>query len=115
MKEMGGTPDMKTKVAIASLKDEVTKNLKMRVELAVGMKVMVVLNIAMEADLANGTHGTVQGFTLDPREEHVFPDQEAHICLHYPPPVIYFKPDIWMNIAFEGIPEGIIPISLSTI
>ena len=43
-------------------------NLKMRVELAVGMKAMVILNIASEADLTNGTRGTVQGFVLDPRE-----------------------------------------------
>ena len=33
--------------------------MKMKVELAVGMKAMVVLNIAMEADLANGTRGIV--------------------------------------------------------
>jgi len=114
MKETGDPPDMKTKVAIARLKDDVTKNLKMRVELAVGMKAMVVLNISTEADLANGTRGTVQGFVLDPREERVIPDQEGHIHLRYPPPVIYFKPDIQTNAVFEGVPEGIIPISPST-
>jgi len=114
MKETGDPPDMKTKVAIAGLKDDVTKNLKMRVELAVGMKAMVVLNISTEADLANGTRGTVQGFVLDPREERVIPDQEGHIHLRYPPPVIYFKPDIQTNAVFEGVPEGIIPISPST-
>ena len=69
LKETGECPDQKTRLAIAVQKDKVTKNLKMRVELAVGMKAMVVLNIATKADLANRTHGTVEGFVLDPWEE----------------------------------------------
>jgi ATP-dependent exoDNAse (exonuclease V) alpha subunit len=81
--------------------------------MAVGMKAMVVLNIATEADLANGTRGTVQGFVLDPREERTSPDENGHIHLQYPPPVIYFKPDIQTSTVFEGVPEGIIPISPS--
>jgi hypothetical protein len=52
IKETGGVPDKSTKLAIAGLKDDATKNLRMRVELAVGMKAMVVLNIATEADLS---------------------------------------------------------------
>jgi hypothetical protein len=112
-KETGGVPDQRTKLAIAGLKDEATKNLKMRVELAVGMRAMVVLNIATEADLANGTRGTVQGFVLDPREEHASPNEEGHIHLQYPPPVIYFQPDIETNTVFEGVADGIIPISPS--
>ena len=64
------------------MKDEVTKNLKMRVELAVRMKAMVVLNIAMEADVANGTRRTVEGLVLDPREEFSHPDKEGRIHLN---------------------------------
>lgn len=115
IKDSGETPNQGTRLAIAGLKDDATKNLKMRVELAVGMKAMVVLNIATEADLANGTRGTIQGFVLDPREGHVLPDEEGHIHLRYPPPVIYFKPNIRTNANFEGIPEGIIPISPSMV
>jgi hypothetical protein len=37
-KDTGGVPDQRTKLGIAGLKDEVTKNLKMRVEMAVRMK-----------------------------------------------------------------------------
>lgn len=114
-KESGDTPDSKTRLAIAGLKDDATKNLKMRIELAVGMKAMVVLNIATEADIANGTRGTVQGIELDPREEHTAPDHEGHIHLKYPPPVIYFRPDLETNTTFEGIPAGIIPISPSEV
>jgi len=107
-KDTGGVPDQRTKLAIAGL-----KNLRMRVEMAVGMKAMVVLNIATEADLANGTRGTVEGFALDPREGRASPNEDGHIHLRYPPPVIYFKPDIKTNTVFEGLSEGIIPISPS--
>jgi PIF1-like helicase len=114
IKDTGLTPDKRTMLEIASLKDETTRNLKRRVELAVGMRAMVILNIATEADLANGTRGTVQGFVLDPREERAVPDEKGHVHLRYPPPVIYFKPDTKTNVVFEGIPPGIIPISPST-
>jgi hypothetical protein len=108
--ETGDTPDRKTRYAIASLKDDATKNLKRQVELSVGMKAMVVLNIATEADLANGTRGTVHGIVLDPREPCVIPGEDGCIHLHYPPPVVYFKPDMQTQVTFEGVPEGIIPI-----
>jgi hypothetical protein len=52
---------------------------------------------------------------LDPREEDSTPNEEGHIRLQYPPPVVYFKPDIPTNTTFDGIPEGIIPISPSMI
>ena len=97
------------------MKDKVTKNLKMRVELAVGMKAMVVLNIATEADVANGMRGTVQGLVLDPREEYSPPNKNGHIHLHFPPPVIYFKPDMQTNVVFKGVPNGIISISPSMV
>ena len=115
IKGTGAVPDNKSKLAIAGLKDDVTKNLKLRVELAVGMKAMVVLNIATEADLANGTRGTVKGFVLDPREENTSPDDEGHVHLRFPPAVIYFKPDIHTTTTFEGVPEGIIPLSPSMV
>ena len=115
VKESGDVPNNATKLAIAQLKDDTTKNLKMRVELAVGMKAMVILNIATEADLANGTRGTVRGIVLDPREEHSPPDEEGHVRLKYPLAVIYFQPDQQTNVVFEGVPDGIIPISPSEV
>jgi hypothetical protein len=113
--ETGDVPDIKTRLAIASLKDDATKNLKKRVELSVGMKAMVVLNIATEADVANGTRGTVEAIILDPREEHVSANEDGHIHLRYPPPVIYFRPDLETKIEFEGMPKGIIPILPSVV
>jgi hypothetical protein len=35
-------------------------------EVAIGMKAMVIINIATEADLANGTRGMVTDIVLDP-------------------------------------------------
>ena len=113
IKATAGNPDQRTRLTIAGLKDDATRNLKMQIELAVGMKAMVVLNIATEADLANGTRGFVQGFVLDPREERTTPDSEGHVHLQYPPPAIYFKPDFETNTTFQGLSDGIIPISPS--
>jgi len=115
VKPTGETPNQTTRLAIAGLKDDATKNLKMRVEVAIGMKAMVVLNIATEADLANGTRGTVEALVLDPRVHHTPPDEDGCIRLRYPPPVIYFKPDMPTTVTFEGLPEGIIPISPSLV
>lgn len=111
----GEVPDLKTRLAVASLKDNVTKNLKRQIELSVNMKAMVVLNIATEADVANGTRGTVHGFQLDPREVSAPPDEEGCIRIQYPPSVVYFKPDMKTEIKFEGVPKGIIPISPSKV
>jgi hypothetical protein len=108
--ESGQPPDPKTRLAVAGLKDDATKNLKRRVELAVGMKAMVVLNIATEADIANGTRGTVRGLALDPREGQMTPDDDGCIHLSYPPPIVYFEPDMQTDLEFEGLPKGIIPI-----
>ncbi|KAF8803393.1 hypothetical protein BYT27DRAFT_7214714 [Phlegmacium glaucopus] len=74
------------------------------------MKAMVILNIATEAEVANGTRGTVQGIVLDPREINTTADEDGCIHLKYPPPVVYFKPDMQTDIRFDGVPEGIIPI-----
>ncbi|KAF8873818.1 hypothetical protein BD779DRAFT_1390921, partial [Infundibulicybe gibba] len=56
------------KKTIVGLSGGKTGKLNERVELAVGMRAMVILNIATEADLANGTRGTVVRIFLDPRE-----------------------------------------------
>lgn len=108
--ETGESPDRRTRLAVVNLKDDATKNLKGRVELSVGMKAMVTLNITTETDLANGTRGTVHGIVLDPREPCLTPGEDGSIHLRYPPPVVYFKPDMQTQISFEGVEEGIIPI-----
>jgi hypothetical protein len=113
--DTGEAPDPSTRLAIAGMKDEVTNNLKRRVQLAVGMKAMVVLNIATEAEVANGTRGTVEGIVLDPREPKPRPKDDGTVHLCYPPAMIYFRPDMESAIEFNGVPKGIIPITPSVV
>jgi hypothetical protein len=82
-----------------------------KVEVAIGMKAMVIINIATEADLANGTRGTVTDIVLDPRETLDEPDEDGAMLLKYPPALLLFKPDVKAKEHFPGLPEGIIPIS----
>ena len=54
------------KVIIAGMKPERTGKIAQRIEFAIGMQVMVTLNVATEADLANGSRGTIEDIILDP-------------------------------------------------
>jgi hypothetical protein len=74
------------------------------------MKVMVVLNIATEAEIANGTRGTVEAIVLDPCENESTPDEKGCIQLQYPPSVVYFKPELHTNITFDGLPDGVVEL-----
>ncbi|KAJ6489217.1 hypothetical protein C8R47DRAFT_951424, partial [Mycena vitilis] len=56
------------RVIVAGMPIKKTAKLAERVEIAVGMRAMVLMNIATEADLANGTRGEVVDIRLDPRE-----------------------------------------------
>ena len=53
---------------MAGMKPKETEKLEQEVRISVGMEAMVVINIATEADLANGTHGKVVELVLDPQE-----------------------------------------------
>jgi len=46
---------MEAKLATAEQKDKDTSKLPATVHMAIGMKAMVLLNLATEADIANGT------------------------------------------------------------
>jgi hypothetical protein len=48
--------------------------------MAIGMKVMVLLNVATEADIANRTRGEIKDIVL---EETSLPDEEGTIHLKY--------------------------------
>src|SRR5882762_5173349 len=70
------------------------------------MKVIVMLNLATEADLANGSRGLIQDIVLDPRET-VCDNESGIICLQYPLAMILFK---YQFDPFSGLAPGIIPI-----
>ncbi|KAF8578937.1 hypothetical protein K439DRAFT_434066 [Ramaria rubella] len=61
-----------------------TKNgLPDKVEIALGMKVMVTTNVDTDLDVANGTRGGLVGMVLDPREDQS--GSNAVVTLQYPP------------------------------
>jgi len=95
------------RVVVAGMKSKHTGNLSDQVKIAIGMRVMVTLNLSTERDLANGTRGTIEDIVLDPREMLKDPDEDGAIHLDYPPAVILFRPDIQVKgvLGFES-PTG---------
>lgn len=100
------------KVIIASLGSDHTGRLAYRTEVAVGMQAMVTLNLATEADLANGSRGVIHSIVLDPREtaSDSDRDEEGVVKLQYPPAMIMFKPFHYEFAPFPGLEPGLIPI-----
>ena len=64
------------------------KDLPHKVELALGMKVMVTDNVETDLDITNGARGKIVGITLHPDEPPV-DKNEAIVKLHYLPVYIY--------------------------
>jgi len=114
-KEGDGPLSKRARLALAKLDEKKTGKLQDLMEAAVGMKAMVVLNLATEADIANGTRGTITDIVLDPRENGLSVDDEGAIRLKYPPALIKFRPNKGSNINFEGLDEGIVPIIPSVV
>ncbi|KAJ3845722.1 hypothetical protein EV368DRAFT_70482 [Lentinula lateritia] len=100
---IGGIPlSNEQLLCIARLDSKRTGNLEDRVEIAVGMRAMILANIATEADLANGTRGTVMGIVLDDRGPINHEVKDGATLLHYPPAIVYFKPDGNTSVRLEG-------------
>jgi hypothetical protein len=93
------------------------KQLRHRLESAIGMKVMITLNLATEADLANGSRGIIEDIVLDPRERVTRDDigTDGIVWLRYAPTMILFRPFHYEFAPFPGMEEGLIPIFLSEV
>jgi ATP-dependent exoDNAse (exonuclease V) alpha subunit len=97
-----------------------------RIEMATGMKAMIVFNLSTEADIANGTRGTIRDIILDPREEKPKVNKDdLTVHLKHPPALIIFEPEGGSDVssiftdkrdscAFT-VPDGHIPITPSSI
>lgn len=109
-----GILTMEARLAIAKTKDRDTGNLQDKIQIAVGMKAMVKVNYALEADIANGTRGRIEDIILDPREVNIEEDENGDVELKYPPALIMFRPDKKTQVTFEGISPGLIPITPSS-
>lgn len=112
VKESMQEVDEETYDKIQSMSSKQTGKLEESVELAIGIRAMVVINIATEADIANGTRGIIEDIILDEREkqEDLVAKEDGAVHLKYPPCAILFRPDTKVLRSFAGLPEGIIPI-----
>lgn len=82
------------KLKIAEMNEKSTRGLHDWIEIALGMKAMVLVNIATEADIANGTTRTIEDILLDPRESKTInADAEGRVQLKYPPALFLFRPN----------------------
>ena len=97
------------KLAVAHLKPDDTNKLPNMVEFALDMRAMVLLNMATDADLANGSRGIIKDIILDPRETGT-PDDTNTIFLSNPPSAILFAPLNGERITFPGLSDGIVPV-----
>ena len=60
------------------------------VEMAIGMRVMILINLSTQAEVANSTRGMIEDIILDPREPEMTPEENGRVFLHYPPALIVF-------------------------
>lgn len=104
----------KMKLSIAGLNEKQTGKLEDVISIAIGMRAMVQVNFAIEADIANGTRGRVEGIILDEREPKISVGDEGETRLKYPPSLILFRPDRETKLRFAGVAEGLIPLTPST-
>lgn len=80
------------------------------VPLAVGMNVMVTLNVETDLDLANGARGTIVAIYLDP-EEQQFDATAPVVTLQRLPLCILVKMSRTRAITLPGLEPGILPIT----
>ena len=96
-------------LAVVHLKLDDTNHLLHKIELVIGMKAMVTMNISTEMELANGLRGVVEDIILDLREK-IDINHSTTIQLQYPPAAVLFKPLFSRKHKFPSLPEGTIPI-----
>ena len=125
LKSTGASLNNDMRLVIAGLNEKHTKKLSDRIEVAVGMKAMIKVNVSTEGEVANGTRGTIRDIILDPREEAVEPEDDGTIKLTYPPALIMFEPDggsqissIFVDKRNRGgihVPKQMVPITPFTV
>jgi hypothetical protein len=104
--------NMEQKAIIAALPINKTRKLAYRLEVAIGMDVMVTMNITTEADLANGSRSKIKDIILDCREHLADTDidEEGVVWLQYPPAMILFEPIHHEFDPFPRLDPGLIPL-----
>ncbi|KAJ3565934.1 hypothetical protein NP233_g7319 [Leucocoprinus birnbaumii] len=85
--------------------------LEEEIQIAVGAQVLVEMNIATEAGLANGTRGTVMEIVLDEHEGQLSIAGDGSCRLTYPPALIWFKPENPCVHVFDLSKPGLLPVT----
>ncbi|KAJ3511695.1 hypothetical protein NLJ89_g3948 [Agrocybe chaxingu] len=85
-----------------------TKDLPRKIELAIGMKVMVTNNIETDLDLTNGARGEIVDIVLHPDEPPVGDSPIVH--LKYVPAYILVKLSRTRASKLEGLDDAVIPV-----
>ena len=82
------------------------------IEFAIGMPVMVTINLRTELDVANGMRGEIVGIIMDEREE-IPKEHSSKTRLQYPMQLILVKLQLTKAPQLDGLPAntGTIPIS----
>lgn len=80
-----------------------------RIEIALGMKVMVTNNIETDLDIANGVRGEIVDIILHP-DEPAIGEKECVVCLKFLPAYILVKLTRTRASRLDGLEEGIIPV-----
>jgi hypothetical protein len=100
----------KSRAARGGAQDRRDKNtLPDQVPLAVGMEVMVTMNVEIDLDIANGTRGIVVGIMLDPHEPP-FDSSLSVVTLRRLPIYILVHLAATRRIHLAGLEPGVVPI-----
>jgi hypothetical protein len=103
---------MSQRLAIARLPLKHTEQLPTVLRLAVGMRVMVTRNIAVKANLSNGSRGRISHISLDPREAPISSSAiaEKQCILRYPPALIILELDFCDISPLPGLKPKQVPL-----
>ncbi|CUA71576.1 Structural maintenance of chromosomes protein 4 [Rhizoctonia solani] len=80
-----------------------------KVLLAIGLRVMVTMNVKTDLDVANGACGTISEIILDPNEPY-FDPEAASVTLSRLPSHILVKMDRTRASPLPGLQENVLPI-----
>lgn len=100
------------RLAVAHLTLKQTEHLPTILRLVRGMRIMVTRNIAVRANLSNGSRGHVVDIVLDSREPALSSEAIAAgtTRLKYPPAMVILQLDFCDMAALPGLERGQIPI-----
>ena len=111
----GRTLSVTEKYSVLSQEDRRRKRtgLPLRVEFAVGMKVMVTTNIATDLDITNGARGEIVDIVLHPQEPPISTTAPV-VRLKHLPAFILVKLQRTRASKLQGLDDAVIPIQPAT-